>query len=270
MLIPVGAEGLRGRPSGAGLRRRDRRAARCHLGRGARHGRAASGGRGLLDLPQPGLRPDAAGRRVAPVRGDVRAQQRRGHRAGRGQPSRHVGPGDARPGVPGLRIAAPRDGAQLRAQLAEGGRGDRDGPTVVRYPKGDLPTEMPALGRVGGRRRGCCGAPGSPDVLLVAVGAMAGLGLEVAGRLADQGIGVTVVDPRWVKPVDPALLSPGGRPSSGGDRRGRRAARPAGSAAPWRWRCARTRASTPRCATTASRHDSSSTAPAGRCSPRSG
>ena len=30
--------------------------------------------------------------------------------------------------------------------------------------------------------------------------------LEVAGRLGDQGIGVTVVDPRWVKPVEPALL----------------------------------------------------------------
>ncbi|HEX3829499.1 MAG TPA: 1-deoxy-D-xylulose-5-phosphate synthase [Sporichthyaceae bacterium] len=105
--------------------------------------------------------------------------------------------------VPGLRIAAPRDGAQLRAQLAEA-VAVADGPTVVRYPKGDLPTEVPALDRVGGvdvlRRTG------SPDVLLVAVGAMAGLALEVADRLVDQGIGVTVVDPRWVKPVDPALL----------------------------------------------------------------
>jgi 1-deoxy-D-xylulose-5-phosphate synthase len=105
--------------------------------------------------------------------------------------------------VPGLRIAAPRDGAQLRAQLAEA-VAVSDGPTVVRYPKGDLPTEMPALERIGGvdvlRRAG------SPDVLLVEVGAMAELALEVADRLVDQGIGVTVVDPRWVKPIDPALL----------------------------------------------------------------
>jgi 1-deoxy-D-xylulose-5-phosphate synthase len=105
--------------------------------------------------------------------------------------------------VPGLRIAAPRDGAQLRAQLDEA-VAVSDGPTVVRYPKGDLPAEIPAIERRGGvdvlLRSGAC------DVLLVVVGAMAGLGLEVAGRLADQGIGVTVVDPRWVKPIEEALV----------------------------------------------------------------
>jgi 1-deoxy-D-xylulose-5-phosphate synthase len=35
---------------------------------------------------------------------------------------------------------------------------------------------------------------------------MAVVGVEVAQRLEAQGIGVTVVDPRWVKPVDPALV----------------------------------------------------------------
>jgi 1-deoxy-D-xylulose-5-phosphate synthase len=64
---------------------------------------------------------------------------------------------------------------------------------------------MPALERVGGVD--VLGRTGSPDVLLVAVGAMAELALQVADRLADQGIGVTVVDPRWVKPVDPALVA---------------------------------------------------------------
>ena len=47
---------------------------------------------------------------------------------------------------------------------------------------------------------------GRPDVLLVAVGAMAPLCLEVARRLGDHGISATVVDPRWVLPV-PASLS---------------------------------------------------------------
>jgi 1-deoxy-D-xylulose-5-phosphate synthase len=47
---------------------------------------------------------------------------------------------------------------------------------------------------------------GSRDVLIVAPGAMAATAVEVAGRLTDQGIGVTVVDPRWVKPIDPALV----------------------------------------------------------------
>ena len=47
---------------------------------------------------------------------------------------------------------------------------------------------------------------GAKDVLIVGVGSMAATAVEVAERLAAQGIGVTVVDPRWVKPVDPALL----------------------------------------------------------------
>jgi 1-deoxy-D-xylulose-5-phosphate synthase len=105
--------------------------------------------------------------------------------------------------VPGLRIAAPRDGTQLRLQLGEALEVG-DAPTVVRYPKGDTPAEIPAVEQVGGldvlRRNG------ARDVLVVAVGAMALLALDVADRLADQGIGVTVVDPRWVKPLDAALV----------------------------------------------------------------
>ena len=105
--------------------------------------------------------------------------------------------------VPGLRLAAPRDGAQLRVQLREA-LDVADAPTVVRFPKGSVGEDIPALERVG-----CVDIlrrTGERDVLLVPVGAMAATGLAVAERLADQGIGVTVVDPRWVKPVDPALV----------------------------------------------------------------
>jgi 1-deoxy-D-xylulose-5-phosphate synthase len=104
--------------------------------------------------------------------------------------------------VPGIRIAAPRDGASLREELGEAVAVD-DGPTVVRFPKGPVPADLPALDRVGGMdllRR-----DPEPDVLVVAVGAMVPLCLEVAGRLSAQGIPVTVVDPRWVLPVDPLL-----------------------------------------------------------------
>jgi 1-deoxy-D-xylulose-5-phosphate synthase len=106
--------------------------------------------------------------------------------------------------VPGIRIAAPRDGATLRAELREALDVD-DAPTVVRFPKGVLPEDVPAVDHVGGvdvlRRRG------EEDVLVVAGGPMASLGVEVADRLAAQGIGVTVVDPRWVLPVDDALVA---------------------------------------------------------------
>ena len=105
--------------------------------------------------------------------------------------------------VPGLRLAAPRDGAQLRAQLREALEVD-DAPTVLRFPKGAVPDDIPALRRVGGVD--VLREVADADVLLVAVGAMAGLGVEVADRLAAHGMQATVVDPRWVIPVDPALV----------------------------------------------------------------
>ncbi|MEV7081697.1 1-deoxy-D-xylulose-5-phosphate synthase [Streptomyces sp. NPDC093516] len=104
--------------------------------------------------------------------------------------------------VPCLRIAAPRDAAQLRAQLREAVAVD-DAPTLVRFPKESVGPEIPAVDRVGGLDV----LHRSPDarVLLVAVGVMASVCLQAAELLAARGIGCTVVDPRWVKPVDPAL-----------------------------------------------------------------
>ena len=105
--------------------------------------------------------------------------------------------------VPGLRLAAPRDASRLRELLQEAVQVD-DAPTVVRFPKGPPNDDIPTLSKVGGvdvlvRR-------GDKDVLLVGVGSMATVCVDVATRLEAQGIGVTVVDPRWVKPVDPALV----------------------------------------------------------------
>ncbi|NUH37856.1 1-deoxy-D-xylulose-5-phosphate synthase [Streptomyces samsunensis] len=102
--------------------------------------------------------------------------------------------------VPGLRIAAPRDADQLRAQLREA-IDVADAPTVIRFPKESVGEPIPAIDRVGGMdvlRRG-------EDVLLVAAGVMADVALRAAELLAGRGIGCTVVDPRWVKPVDPEL-----------------------------------------------------------------
>ncbi len=106
--------------------------------------------------------------------------------------------------VPGIAVAAPRDGATLRASLRQA-VGRQDGPSVVRFPKGAVGPDLPALERVGGVDVLARGT--AQDVLLVSVGALATVALDVAGRAADQGIGVTVVDPRWVVPVDPALVS---------------------------------------------------------------
>ncbi|SFC36775.1 1-deoxy-D-xylulose-5-phosphate synthase [Streptomyces aidingensis] len=108
--------------------------------------------------------------------------------------------------VPGLRLAAPRDAEQLRLQLREAVQ-VRDAPTVVRYSKGAVGPAVPAVGAVGGMDvlRGPAEGEERPDVLLLSIGALAPVCLEAAELLGQQGITTTVVDPRWVKPVDPAL-----------------------------------------------------------------
>jgi 1-deoxy-D-xylulose-5-phosphate synthase len=109
--------------------------------------------------------------------------------------------------VPGLKIAAPRDAARV-AELLNEAVAVGDGPTVVRFPKGTVGNEVEAvtkLGRMDVLREPAPGA--SRDVLLLGAGPMALMCLTVAERLADHGIGVTVVDPRWTKPVDEALVA---------------------------------------------------------------
>ncbi|MDT7550770.1 MAG: 1-deoxy-D-xylulose-5-phosphate synthase [Actinomycetota bacterium] len=106
--------------------------------------------------------------------------------------------------IPGMRIAAPRDAATLREEIREALAVD-DGPTAVRFPTGAVGDVVPAV-----ERRGTVDVlarSGAKDVLLVAVGALGRLGLEVADRAAAQGIGVTVVDPRWIAPVPEELLT---------------------------------------------------------------
>ncbi|MEP7179671.1 MAG: 1-deoxy-D-xylulose-5-phosphate synthase [Pseudonocardiales bacterium] len=108
--------------------------------------------------------------------------------------------------VPGIRIAAPRDEATLRAELAEAVE-HGTGPTVVRFPKTPLGPQLDAIRRVGGVD--VLAEPGPDaevDVLIVAVGATAGDVLDASAAIGQAGYTVRVVDPRWVTPVDPALL----------------------------------------------------------------
>ncbi|MDF2047666.1 1-deoxy-D-xylulose-5-phosphate synthase [Microbacterium sp. Kw_RZR3] len=106
--------------------------------------------------------------------------------------------------VPGIRIAAPRDAARLREEFREA-TAIEDAPTVVRYPKGKVNADVEAIERmhdgVDVLSRGS-----SPDVLLVGIGPMVHLALEVAERLKAQGIGATVIDPRWAIPVQPSIV----------------------------------------------------------------
>jgi 1-deoxy-D-xylulose-5-phosphate synthase len=108
------------------------------------------------------------------------------------------------PVVPGLRIAAPRDCASLRELLREA-IDITDGPTVIRYPKAPLGPDIPAVGRIGQ----CDVLRDDPAAigLLVGVGALAGPCLTAAEELTAHNVPVTVINPRWIAPVDPALLT---------------------------------------------------------------
>jgi 1-deoxy-D-xylulose-5-phosphate synthase len=104
--------------------------------------------------------------------------------------------------VPGLRLAAPRDGDQLRELLREA-VDVADAPTVLRMPKGPIPAHRDAV-----ERRGAVDVmtrAGDESVLVVAFGPLVATAVDVAERLRAQGIGVVVVDPRWAKPLDPVV-----------------------------------------------------------------
>ncbi len=105
--------------------------------------------------------------------------------------------------VPGLRMAAPRDEITLRAELREA-VAVSDAPTVVRFSKGALGPEIPAIRTLG--PLDVIAESGNGDVIIVSVGAFAPIAVEVADRLKAQGIGVIVVDPRWVKPLPADLI----------------------------------------------------------------
>jgi 1-deoxy-D-xylulose-5-phosphate synthase len=106
--------------------------------------------------------------------------------------------------VPGIRLSAPRDAARLREELAEAVAVD-DAPTVLRFSKGNVGADIDAVRRTDDGVDVLREAS-QKDVLIVTVGPMANLGLEVAERLAAQGIGATVVDPRWVVPVPHSVI----------------------------------------------------------------
>ena len=105
--------------------------------------------------------------------------------------------------VPNMHVGAPRDGARLK-EILRACVEISDAPSMLRFPKGAVPTDIPALERIDGidvLHRGA-----APQVLIISIGSMAGLAIEVAQLAKSQSIEVTVVDPLWVKPIPNSLL----------------------------------------------------------------
>ncbi|GDX22815.1 1-deoxy-D-xylulose-5-phosphate synthase 2 [Actinomycetes bacterium] len=106
--------------------------------------------------------------------------------------------------VPTLCVAAPRDGTRLRETLRESLE-ISDRPSLIRFPKGAVQPDIPAFERRDGIDVLYRGE--SADVLLISVGAMAQVAVEAAGQAYREGVGVTVIDPRWVKPLPTSLVT---------------------------------------------------------------
>ena len=106
--------------------------------------------------------------------------------------------------VPSLCLAAPRDGARLKEVLREAVN-ISDAPSVIRFPKGAVSADIPAFERRDGIDVLYRGE--SADVLLISVGAMATMAVEAASQAYREGVGVTVIDPRWVKPLPSSLIT---------------------------------------------------------------
>ena len=106
--------------------------------------------------------------------------------------------------VPNMHVGAPRDGARLKEILREC-VAIENAPSMVRFPKGAVPADISAVERVDGidiLHRGL-----APQVLVISVGAMAGMAIEVAQVAKAQSIEITVVDPLWVKPISPDVIA---------------------------------------------------------------
>jgi 1-deoxy-D-xylulose-5-phosphate synthase len=106
--------------------------------------------------------------------------------------------------VPTLHVAAPRDGQQLRETLREAVN-ISDAPSLIRFPKGSINPDIPAFERRDGIDVLYRGE--SADILLVSIGAFATIAVEAAAQAYREGVGVTVIDPRWVKPLPTALVT---------------------------------------------------------------
>jgi 1-deoxy-D-xylulose-5-phosphate synthase len=106
--------------------------------------------------------------------------------------------------VPTIHVAAPRDGARLRETLREALEVN-DAPTAVRFPKGAVQADIPAFERRDGIDVLYRGE--SADVLLISIGALAAIAVEAASQAYREGVGVTVIDPRWVKPLPTSLIT---------------------------------------------------------------
>ncbi|KFL26513.1 1-deoxy-D-xylulose-5-phosphate synthase [Devosia sp. 17-2-E-8] len=108
--------------------------------------------------------------------------------------------------IPGIVQMAAADEAELRHMVATAAAYDA-GPIAFRYPRGDgLGVDMPARGQVLPIGKGRVVREGGP-IALISYGTRFGEVLAAADKLAALGLAPTVVDARFLKPLDEELIA---------------------------------------------------------------
>lgn len=109
--------------------------------------------------------------------------------------------------VPDMTVTAPKDGTEMLG-LLKAGIAHEAGPFCLRYPRAAVPDDVPDVSTIAPvpygtwevLRRG-------HEVAILAVGTMVGTAMEAADALAAEGLDVTVVNCRYLKPYDEVTLA---------------------------------------------------------------
>jgi 1-deoxy-D-xylulose-5-phosphate synthase len=108
--------------------------------------------------------------------------------------------------VPNVVVTAPKDGAEMLALLRLGLRHET-GPFTLRYPRDNVPAEVPPLADIPELELGNWETlRQGGDIALLATGTMVLPALEAAGLLQADGIEASVLNCRFLKPMDEDAL----------------------------------------------------------------
>ncbi|CAN5847902.1 1-deoxy-D-xylulose-5-phosphate synthase [soil metagenome] len=109
--------------------------------------------------------------------------------------------------IPGMTITAPKDGAEMISLLRLAIEWD-EGPFSIRWPRDSVPEPVPPLAEIGRVDHGSWEVlrEGS-ELVLLATGTMVSPSLQAAEQLAARGIDATVVNCRFIKPLDESCLA---------------------------------------------------------------
>lgn len=106
--------------------------------------------------------------------------------------------------IPNLTFLSPKDGGELRAMIQYAL--SVKGPVAIRYPRGIAQDQNPGETIEIKTGQGEVLFEEGKDVLIIALGHMTEVGLQACKGLREKGIHATLINPRFIKPLDEYLI----------------------------------------------------------------